>query len=68
MLAATAEKLGCAMRIPFEEETKHIFETIKHPKEYLMPCYLAIGYPLSSNKTPEQIKQNINEKIHYNKW
>ncbi|MDR0306858.1 MAG: nitroreductase family protein [Chitinispirillales bacterium] len=68
MLAATVENLGCAMRIPFEKETEHIFETIKHPKEYFMPCYLAIGYPLSNNRTPEQIKQNIKEKIHYNKW
>jgi hypothetical protein len=56
------------MRIPFEKETEHILETLKHPKEYVMPCYLAIGHPLSNNKTPEQIIQNIKEKIHYNKW
>lgn len=68
MLATTAEGLGCAMRIPFEKETKHIFETLKHPKEYFMPCYLAIGYPAPNAKKPKQIQQNINDKIHYNKW
>jgi nitroreductase len=68
MLAATAEKLGCAMRIPFEQETENVFEILKHPKEYFMPCFLSIGYPLSKIKKLEQIKQKIKEKIHYNKW
>ena len=68
MLAATAEKLSCTMRIPFEKEIKHIFETLQHPKDYFMPCYLAIGYPLPKIKSPKQIKQNIRDKIHYNKW
>jgi nitroreductase len=68
MLAVTAEKLGYAMRIPFEKETEMIFEIIKHPKEYFMPCFLAIGYPSPDIKQPEQLKQNITEKIHYNKW
>ena len=68
MLATTAENLGCAIRIPFEQEIKNIYETLKHPKEYFMPCYLSIGYPLSKNKSPKQLKQKIKEKIHYNKW
>ena len=68
MLATTAEKLGCAIKIPFEKETEHIFETLKHPKEYFMPCYLAVGYPLPKTKSPKQHRQNIKDKIHYNKW
>ena len=68
MLAAAAEGLGCAMRIPFEHETKYIFETLQHPKEYVMPCYLAIGYPLLTGKKPVQIEQDIKRKIHYNGW
>jgi len=68
MLATTAENLGCALRIPFEQEIEGIYETIKHPKEYIMPCYLAIGYPLPKGKKPKQIKQKIKEKMHYNKW
>jgi len=68
MLAAASEKLGCAIRIPFEHETGHIMETLKHPTDYIMPCYLAIGFPSPDFKQPEQIKQNIKEKIHYNEW
>ena len=68
ILAVTAEKLGYAMRIPFEQETETIFEIVKHPKECFMPCFLAIGYPLTNSKNPEQIKRNVTEKIHYNRW
>ena len=68
LLATSAENLGCALRIPFEQELKNIFETLNHPKEYFMPCYLAIGYPLARVKKPKQIKQKIKERIHYNKW
>ena len=68
LLAVAAENLGCALRIPFEKETETIFEVLSHPKEYIMPCFLAIGYPLAKAKKPEQIKQKLKEKIHYNKW
>ena len=68
LLAVTNENLGCALRIPFEKETENIFEILKHPKDYFMPCYLAIGYPLPKIKNPDQIKHKIKDKIHYNKW
>ena len=68
LLAASAENLGCALRIPHDDETKNIFETIKHPKEYFMPCYLAIGHPLNEVKKVQQVKWKIEDKIHYNKW
>jgi len=68
MLAVTAEKLGYAMRIPFEKETENISEILKHPEEYVMPCFLAIGHPLPKVKSPKQIKHKIVDKIHYNKW
>ena len=68
MLAAAAEGLGCAMRIPFEQETENILKILEHPQEYVMPCYVAIGYPAAKVKKPEQIKRKIKEQIHYNKW
>ena len=68
ILAVTAEKLGYAMRIPFERETEAIFDVLQHPKDYFMPCFLAVGHPLSDIKTIEQKQQNIREKIHFNKW
>jgi len=67
-LAVTAENLGCALRIPFDKETKTILEVLNHPKDYIMPCFLAIGYTLKSVRKPEQVKHKIKEKIHYNKW
>ena len=68
LLAATAEKLGCTIRIPLEKETEHVFETLKHPKDYVMPCFLAIGYPMPKVKTQKQIKPKVEERIHHNKW
>jgi len=68
LLATEAEKLGCALRIPSEEETQHILDVLNHPKDYFMPCFLAIGYSLHKEKNPKQIKQKIKDKIHYNKW
>ena len=68
LLAATAENLGCALRIPEEQENINIFNILEHPKEYYMPCFLAIGYPLSNVNNFEQVKHKLNEKIHYNKW
>ena len=68
ILAVTAEKLGYALRIPFEKETKTIFNIIQHPKDYFMPCFLAVGYPLNDVKMVEQKNQNIKDKIHFNKW
>lgn len=68
LLAATAENLGCALRIPFEKELESISEILNHPKEYFMPCFLAIGYPETRVKKPEQIKLKIKDKLHYNKW
>ncbi|MCL1928042.1 MAG: hypothetical protein FWG07_04520 [Treponema sp.] len=68
LLAIINENLGCALRISFEKETENIFEILKHPKDYFMPCYLAIGYPLHKIKNPDQIKLKIKDKIHYNKW
>jgi nitroreductase len=68
LLAVTAEKMGCALRIPFDEEIENISEVLQHPRDYFMPCYLAIGYPLPKIKNPKQIKHKIKDKIHYNKW
>ena len=68
LLATEAEKLGCALRIPSDEEIQHILDVLNHPKDYFMPCFLAIGYPLHKAKNPKQIKQKIKDKIHYNKW
>lgn len=68
LLAATAEGLGCALRIPLSNEPEHIAELLDFPKNYVMPCYIAVGYPAENATINEQLKYDIKEKIHYNEW
>ena len=67
-LAATAEGLATAMHIPFGDEPEHIAEVLKYPKEYVMPCYIALGYPAADAVVNQQIEHNIEDKIHINSW
>lgn len=68
LLAVTAEGLGAAFRIPLGEEGPWIQEVLNHPKEYYLPCYIAIGHPVPDAAIGEQIPYNIQDKIHYNGW
>jgi len=68
LLAVTVEKLDYVLRNPFDKEIDNIFEVLNHPKEYFIPCYLAIGHLLTKIKNPLQIKHKIKDKIHYKKW
>jgi len=68
LLASVAEGLGCAFRIPSGEETEYISETLCLPKEYVFPCYLAIGYPEDDTALPEQKSIDLKSKIHLNGW
>ena len=68
LLAATAEGLGACLRIPFEEESVHIAEVLHHPKDYIMPCYIALGHPSPDAVTIKQKGVNPQSKIHFNEW
>lgn len=68
LLAATAEDLVCAFRIPHDKETEHIAEILNHPKEYFMPCYIALGYPSPNAVINQQNECKIEERIHFNCW
>lgn len=67
-LAATAEGLACSLRIPLDGEPEYIAETLNHSSEYVMPCYLALGYPKDDAFISEQKEYNIDSKIHMNQW
>ena len=45
LLAATAEGLACAFRIPIGNEPEHVKQQVKVPDGYEFTCYLAVGYP-----------------------
>jgi nitroreductase len=68
LLAAAAEGLGCAVRIPTGREQEYVSERVHAPENYEMPCYIAIGYPADNAVSIEQEKVNIEDKIHYNGW
>lgn len=68
LLAASAEGIFGVTRIPMTEELEHIEKTIKHPKNYAMPCYIALGYPKKDAKLPVQKVINVEDRIHINRW
>jgi hypothetical protein len=41
---------------------------LNHPKEYTMPCYIAIGHPSITAAVIKQKECNIEDKIHVNRW
>ncbi len=67
-LAAANEGLACAFRIPLDEEPEYVAETLNIPKEYVMPCYIAVGYPREDAVIDKQKEYNLKGKIHINQW
>lgn len=67
-LAATAEGLACSMRIPVGEEGENVAKILKAPENYLLPCYIGLGYASDDNIEVEQVKYTAEEKMHYGKW
>ena len=68
LLATTAEGLGANLRIPFPKEVTYIKEAIGHPDNYVMPCYIAIGYPAEKVSAYRQYEFDVENKIHRNQW
>ncbi len=68
LLAATAEGLGCAFRIPLGSEAEYIMELLHHPADYVLPCCIGIGYPAQDAARPEQKEISVEERIHFNQW
>lgn len=67
-LASTAEGLGCSMRIPVGEEGLDVAKAVGAPEDYLLPCYIGLGYPADDAVPVEQVKYGAEQKIHYGKW
>ena len=67
-LAATAEGLACSMRIPVGAEGINAAKIAGAPDDYLLPCYIGLGYPADDKPEVEQIKYEAKQKIHFGKW
>lgn len=67
-LAASAESLACSMRIPVGKEGTCVAAALKLPPEYLVPCYIGIGYPKDGDPVLEQNTHEIQQKMHFGTW
>ena len=68
LLAATAQGIFGVTRIPMANESAHIQAVIKHPDEYVLPCYLALGYPAENAVVNKQKEVFAKDKMHCNAW
>lgn len=68
LLAAASEGIFGVTRIPMPEESAHIRTVIGHPENYVMPCYIALGYPAANARIPAQKAIHLQDKIHTNRW
>lgn len=67
-LAATAEGLACSMRIPVGDEGISVAKIVGAPDDYLMPCYIGLGYPAEDKVVVEQVEYCAKQKMHFGKW
>lgn len=68
LLAATAEGLACAFRIPIGNEPEHVKQLVHAPEEYEFTCFLAIGYPSENAHICKQKEIRTEDRIHKNVW
>lgn len=68
LLAAASEGLLGVTRIPMAEESEHIKTAVGHPENYVMPCYIALGYPAKNASIPAQKSICAKDKIHISIW
>jgi nitroreductase len=68
LLAATAEGLSCAFRIPIGNEPEHVKHLVNAPHGYEFTCFLAIGYAAEDAHICKQKDIRVKERIHKNIW
>ena len=68
LLAATAEGLACAFRIPIGNEPEYVKQAIHAPEGYEFTCFLAIGYAAENAHICKQKEIWVEDRIHYNVW
>ena len=67
-LAATAEGLACAFRIPIGDERARVKKLVDAPEDYELTCFLAVGYAAEDAYIPKQKVISIEDRIHENTW
>lgn len=67
-LAATAEGLGCSMRIPLNEEHDIVKAKLKVPPTYMIPVFIGIGYADPNETVLEQNVATLDKQLHFGRW
>ena len=67
-LAATAEGLGCSMRIPLNEEHDIVKAKLKVPPTYMIPVFIGIGYADPNEMVLEQNVADLDKQLHFGRW
>lgn len=68
LIASASEGIFGVTRIPMTEESEHIKQVIGHPDDYVMPCYIALGYPAKDAVLTRQKRIPLEDRIHTNTW
>ena len=68
LLAATAEGLACAFRIPIGNEPEYVKHLVNAPVGYEFTCFLVIGYAAENAHICKQKDIRVEERIHKNIW
>lgn len=68
LLAATAEGLGCSLRIPLNEEHDIVKEKLRIPPTSMIPAFIGIGYADPEETVLEQFSPDIDKQIRYGRW
>lgn len=68
LLAATAEGLACAFRIPVGNEPEHVKRLVGAPEGYEFACFLAVGYATEDAHRCKQKAIRPADRIHRNVW
>lgn len=67
-LAATAEGLGCSMRIPLNEEHDIVKAKLKVPPTCMIPVFIGIGYADPEETVLEQNMADLEKQLHFGRW
>ena len=67
-LAATAERYGCNVRIPREDEEAAAQKVLGFPDGYLIPCLIGIGRPSETAVRTKQIPVDYGAQIHWQRF
>jgi len=68
LLAAVAEGIFGVTKIPVGNEPQYIKSVLHHPDDYILPCYIGLGYPAKNAVINIKKEVRAKDKIHIEKW